>query len=374
MRKLFTAFTLLGFVTAAASAADDKGQKKADSSKEKESKTLKAGDAAPQLKVTKWLQGKEVPAFTQGKVYVVEFWATWCGPCVVMMPHLGELQSEYKDQGVTVIGYTANDENNTADKVAEFVSKRGPKLGYTFAYGADRNTYDAWMTAAGQNGIPCSFVIDQKGKIAYIGHPMFLGEVLPKVVAGTWNAEEGAAVVAEAEKDLNTLFEKLDGPDAAASLKALQEFEKKRPGLASIPFLVSPKIMLLLKAKKFDEATKFGGTVLAKAIEQEDTNTLRAVANMNRLAESKGEKSVSDLSLKASDALLKASGDKDLLALVTAAEVNFSAGNTAKAKEFGKKAMEAAADQPDGVRKQVERLVKRYDEEKKEDGKKEEKK
>jgi thiol-disulfide isomerase/thioredoxin len=361
MRKLFIALTLLGFVSAVARAADEKGDTKADSNKEKESKSLKVGDAAPQLKVTKWLQGKEVSAFAPDKVYVVEFWATWCGPCIMMMPHLGEIQSEFKDKGVTVIGFTANDANNSADKVAEFVSKRGPKLGYTFAYGADRDTYNAWMTAAGQGGIPCSFVVDQKGKIAYIGHPMFLGEVLPKVVAGTWKAKEGVAELAEAEKELDALFEKLDGPNAEASLKALQEFEKKRPGLAGVPFLLSPKIMLLLKNKKFDEATKLGATALAKAIDQEDTNTLRVVANMNRLPESKGEKAVSDLSLKASDALLKASGDKDLMALVTAAEVNFSAGNTAKAKELGKKAIEAAADQPAGIRKQVEGMVERYD-------------
>src|SRR6201988_1870124 len=92
---------------------------------------LSVGDPAPPLSVSTWLQGSEVKNFEPGKVYVVEFWATWCGPCIVMMPHLAELQERYRGQGVVVVGYTAKDDNNGAEKVAAFVTKRGPKLGYT---------------------------------------------------------------------------------------------------------------------------------------------------------------------------------------------------------------------------------------------------
>src|SRR4051794_37880273 len=65
---------------------------------------LRVGDPAPLLKVSKWLQGKEVKRYEPGKVYVVEFWATWCGPCIGAMPHLSNLQTEFKDRGLTVIG------------------------------------------------------------------------------------------------------------------------------------------------------------------------------------------------------------------------------------------------------------------------------
>ena len=53
------------------------------------------------------------------------------------------------------------------------------------------------MKAANQNGIPCSFVVGKDGTIAYIGHPMYLDEVLPKVVAGKWTPEDAK----EFEKD-----------------------------------------------------------------------------------------------------------------------------------------------------------------------------
>ena len=173
----------------------------------KDSPKLKVGDPPPPLKATKWLTGGEVKAFEKGKVYMVEFWATWCGPCVVMMPHLGDIQEELGPKGVTVIGFTAKDPGNTAEKVTKFVEKRGDKLGYTIAYADDRETYDAYMKAAGQGGIPCSFVIGKDGKIAFIGHPLFLDEVLPKVLDGTWDAVKGEAELEAADKLWDATFD-----------------------------------------------------------------------------------------------------------------------------------------------------------------------
>src|SRR6266568_1760611 len=68
--------------------------------KERPAVSLKPGDLAPALTVTKWLQGRPVPKFEPGGVYVVEFWATWCGPCIAFMPHLAELQARYRDNGL----------------------------------------------------------------------------------------------------------------------------------------------------------------------------------------------------------------------------------------------------------------------------------
>jgi thiol-disulfide isomerase/thioredoxin len=368
MWKSLTAVLLAGLLSAVATADDKKAEEKKADEKKAEGK-LKAGDAAPAFKPSKWLQGAEVKEFASGKVYVVEFWATWCGPCIVMMPHLSELQSEYKSKGVTFIGYSAEDPNNTAEKVAAFVAKRGPKLGYTFAFGDDRTTYKAWMEAAGQNGIPCSFVIDQKGKIAYIGHPMFLGEVLPRVIAATWNVKDGANEVEKAEEDVNAVFEKFSpmnlNKDPDAALKALTDFEAKRPGLAKIPYFVGPKMALLIKAKKLDDAKKMASTLVAKAIEQDDQGSLRTVASVLAQSDVAKEKWASELSLKAADALVKVAGDKDLGALLTAANSYYSAGQKDKAKELAKKLIDAAKDQPEGIRSQIEQLTKKYTEESK---------
>src|SRR5437868_8519116 len=74
----------------------------ADKPADKPAITLKAGDKAPAIKADKWVKGDAVTGFEKGKVYVVEFWATWCGPCKESIPHLTALQKEHKD--VTIIG------------------------------------------------------------------------------------------------------------------------------------------------------------------------------------------------------------------------------------------------------------------------------
>jgi thiol-disulfide isomerase/thioredoxin len=355
MRKLFTLALLVGLIAPVA-AQDPKSTQPT-----KSEPTLKVGDKAPPVSATKWLQGVEVKEFAEGKVYVMEFWATWCGPCIVMMPHMGELQAEYKTKGVTFIGFSAKDPNNSLEKVQALVEKRGPKLGYTFAYADDRETYDAWMKAAGQGGIPCCFVVDKAGKIAYIGHPMYLDVVLPKVVAGKWTEADTDGLKA-IEKEVNAVFMAIRDSDPEVFLKALGDFEKKHPELASIPYFQGPRINSMLKAKKTDEAKKLAEVLIAKGLKTEDPGVLRTVSGALRGPDAKDNKELLALSVKAAEAALKLAGEKDAVALYFVAEAHFAAGDKAKAKDFGAKAV-AAAD--DNLKKQIEKLIMKYDEEKK---------
>ncbi len=353
MRPLFTLILAIGLI--APTLGQDKKDTPKDPPKKPEPK-LKVGDPAPALKATKWLQGAEVKAFEKGKIYIVEFWATWCGPCIVMMPHMSEMQEEYKDKSVTFIGYTAKDPNNSAEKVAKFVEKRGPKLKYTFAYADDRDTYDAWMRAAGQGGIPCCFVVDKDTRIAYIGHPMYLDEVLPKVVDGTWTPES-AKELAKVEQEVEAVFGALGGEPEAA-LKAIAEFEKNHPKLAGIPYFNGPKIGAMLKAKKTAEAKNFAENLIAKGTSTDDSALLQSVSATLRSPAAGGDKELVALSLRAAEGMLKINGEKDPVALYFVAEAHFAGGDKAKAKEFGTRAIAAADD--DRMKMQLESLTKKY--------------
>jgi len=93
--------------------------------------TLKVGDPAPKLQTGKWIQGEPVTGIEKGKAYIVEFWATWCGPCRESIPHLNETYGKYKDKGLVVIGQDCWEQNDAL--VAPFVTKMGDKMTYRVA-------------------------------------------------------------------------------------------------------------------------------------------------------------------------------------------------------------------------------------------------
>ena len=104
---------------------------------------------------------------------------------------------KFKDKGLVVIGQNCWERDESL--VAPFIKKMGDKMTYRVALDDKTSNQKGqmaktWMEAAGRNGIPSAFLVDTKGVIAWIGHPMALKEdVIEQVIAGKFDVRKAAA-------------------------------------------------------------------------------------------------------------------------------------------------------------------------------------
>eukprot|EP01048_Picozoa_sp_COSAG05_P012199 COSAG05_NODE_1204_length_5534_cov_6.479117_1_plen_796_part_00 len=136
----------------------------------------------------KMAQGEEVQF--GGGVVVVEFWATWCGPCKTSIPHLNELSLKYKNDGVKFIGITSEG----ADEVEPFIRKMGDQFTYPVGLDNGGKVTDNYPV----KGIPAAFVVDKSGIVTWQGHPADKGmevaiEAAMDAPAAQLGTESGAA-------------------------------------------------------------------------------------------------------------------------------------------------------------------------------------
>jgi thiol-disulfide isomerase/thioredoxin len=115
----------------------------------------------------------------KGKVVVIDFWATWCGPCVAEMPTLKKLYAEYKDKGVEFIGVSLDNKVGGLEALRAFVAKEGIAWPQYFqGDGWDSKFSASW----GINGIPTVFVVDQEGKLFSIEARGQLESMIPELL------------------------------------------------------------------------------------------------------------------------------------------------------------------------------------------------
>ncbi len=211
---------------------------------------LNVGSPAPAIDVEHWVQDgegafKPVTKFQKNKVYVVEFWATWCGPCIMSMPHIAQLQQDYAEKGVQVISISDED----LDTVSEFLERDNGEgetfaevtKGYCLTTDPDKSVYSDYMDAAGQNGIPTAFIVGKTGEIEWIGHPMQMDGPLSEIVDGTWDRAVYAEEMAE--------MQKVEG--AFAEVQALLEADKGAEATAMVDRMIDeatkPRVKEMLK-------------------------------------------------------------------------------------------------------------------------------
>lgn len=217
---------------------------------------LTIGDPAPSLAHVTWFKGTPAKSFEKGKVYVVEFWATWCEPCKENIPNLTALAHKYAGQvsisGISIWESTDHQDTSYQKRVAAFVDKEGDKMDYTV--GADdlaASTANAWMKAAGEGGIPMSFVIGKDGRIAWMGHAQGLESVLPQVLSDKFDvqaAKDRRTTEVEAIRPVQTA---MAAKQYVKALTLIDQIVAKRPNMD--------------RYYDYDRYTAFVHTDLAKA-------------------------------------------------------------------------------------------------------------
>lgn len=310
--------------------------------------TLKVGDPAPKLQVSKWVQGEPVKEFAKDKAYIVEFWATWCGPCRATIPHLNELHNQFKDKGLVVIGQNVWERDLT--QVEPFIKKMGDKMTYRVALdkveGDKGAMAETWMEAAGQNGIPAAFLIGKDGKIAWIGHPMNLKpKTIEDVLAGKYDVKKAAVEQEELQAKQGKvgemgqkLTQQIQNKEWETAMSTIDDMEKTMGPESKTQFDMV-RLSVLMQKGDWKEVFKKADTI---SLEHKDNPQL-----LNQLAwglatrdevQERDLEVIDRIATRANDA----SNKKDPAVLDTLARVKFMKGEKEQAVQLQQKAVELA--------------------------------
>jgi len=190
-----------------------------------------------------WVRGTAPAAWEPGKVYILECWATWCGPCVAAIPHVDALYDKYQEKGLRVIGVNVWEDGK--DKVEAFVKNKGDGMSYPVAYTGKGGVFETeWLKPAGVKGIPHAFVV-KDGKVVLTSHPMQISESLIEALLAGGDAQTKALAdlketqrkQEEASNAIQAFRKASQQKDAAAMEVAFADLKKLDPESRSLPLL-----------------------------------------------------------------------------------------------------------------------------------------
>ena len=322
--------------------------------------TLKVGDAAPPLNIDTLVKPgllgeKGFSGFEPGRVYIVEFWATWCVPCKASIPHLSKLQERYADKGLTIIGIS----DEETDVVEPFVRRMAGKMEYAVATDYRNRTKEAYLEAAGMKGIPAFFLVDGTGTVVLMGNPHpradaeKLETVLRKVLTGRYDPK----LQAQAERPLEAARGARKARNWRQALKGYDEIIALKPAVF-VETALERFDMLLVDMNDRDAAYTYLSEDLIEKQYKGDAGALKLIAeHITSSTTLQPEHRDLDVALVAAEAAAEKFGPRSPEALAVVADVRFHRGEIAEAIDLQKRAwMMARPHEKDGYRRSLDRF------------------
>lgn len=141
---------------------------------------IKINGSAPKINITDWVLNKPADTNLEDKFIVLEFWATWCGPCIAAVPHMNELQDAVKQDDLYFISIT--------DESVKKINRVIDRIPFQSIVATDISKETQINFGDGKEGLeayPMTVLIDNKGKVKWVGEPMQLNEdILRKFLSG----------------------------------------------------------------------------------------------------------------------------------------------------------------------------------------------
>ncbi|GJQ30275.1 MAG: hypothetical protein HBSAPP03_21590 [Phycisphaerae bacterium] len=321
-------------------------------------RSITFGDPAPRVAPATWVRAGPINRLEPGRVYVVWFFASWSEKSHKALSTLASIHERFKDQGVTVLGVGVwepskplPDNTGYEGRFREFVTERAASLPYPICYDGDQGEMaQTWMRGADRKSIPTAFVIDRKGRVAWMGHPLSVDEpiatIVEQVLAGTFDVKAAAErdrvqreQLEKARKTENRLRKALEANDGKAAVTLLNDL------LAIRPAEFTPRIREVFEVLAVDNADEAGAYAWLKTLEagplKDDAPTLNNVAWDIATAEGLKARDL-DLAHRLAARAVDVSGGREAYILDTLARVQFDLGRIEEAIATQEKAVALA--------------------------------
>lgn len=225
------------------------------------------GERVPNLSEVRWIRGGPVSNFETGRVYVLEFWSTWCAACVESIDELNRLARRYEKDASFIAIHVWQKE--AAPKPAAFLEARSSAgkaiVEFPVAEDVEGATATAWLDATQSTGLPTAMIVDRTSRLVWFGHSRDLEGPLKEVVDGTFD-------VSRSLTEMNLRFrvgrlakesdDAIDKGEFDEGIRLMLEALAADPGTVT-DWIPSSYGHLLIKSRSPATASRFADAVLA---------------------------------------------------------------------------------------------------------------